>query len=108
MEVVTDLGPGLVGFAAAVTDALAPVAGPVAVVVAAALALVAELGPGLLGFAADALAPVPGLVEVTVTAGLGLEVAAANGLGLEVAGPAFCPSFFSSLRSSMGSAWPEA
>jgi hypothetical protein len=85
VEVVADLGPGLVGFAAAVADALASVTGPVAVVVTAALALVAELGPGLVGVAAavaDALAPVPSLVEVAVTAGLSLEVAGADGPGL--------------------------
>ena len=105
VEVVADLGPGLVVFAAAVADALAPVASHVTVVVAAALALVAKLGPGLVGVAAavaNALAPVPGLVEVAVTAGLGLEVAGADGPGFKVTGPAFRRSFFSSLRSSMG------
>ena len=80
-------------------------------IVAAALALIAELSPGLVGVAAaiaNALAPVPGLVEVAITTGLGLEVAGADGPGLEVAGPAFRRSFFSLLRSSMGLAWLEA
>ena len=54
---VAELGPVLLGFAAAIANALAPVPGPV-----------------------------PVLVEVASAAGLGLKVAGADGLSLEVAG----------------------